>query len=972
MSKSRLFSGKIKKLSGDKLTVDRYEYLDVSQAEPDLGLPAFNNAVLIGEINGQRFWSNTLTNLTISASTLTNTFITNSTLSNSVINSGTITGNLLPSVTDAYNLGSPTQRFKTLYVSSATIDIGGVTISSSGTDALNISKLIVTTSTNSTSTVTGALVINGGVGIGQDLWIGGDIYSTRLDISGIALSNISGALGVSTVNVTSSTNSTSTNSGALIVNGGVGIGKNLYVGSDVHSKNIFIDTLTTGSIVVAYNNGKLITPGTFLRWITPGNILSVNGSLELSNTATFTSTQSSVSTSTGALTVAGGVGIGGDLYVGGEIVAQKLTIEYTTVTTTYIVTDDIISTTNTTPSTNTQTGALVVAGGVGIGGTLTGKTINADRVNAGEVFDNFNRVLTRVTPHAGTGISISTPAYTSADISFTVTNIGVLSVTAGTDTAVSTSTGNITIWNTSALQTVSDRGNSTTNIISIVNKTSATSTTTGALTVAGGVGIIGDVWVGGIIHSRGELVLTPSNVNEYTNKTIINAGTDTAINTNTGIISIWNTSTLQSVTGRGNSTTNAIFILNTDNAVSTNSGALQVVGGLGVGGDVWTGGKIYAADFIYSNGQQVITTATINQFANQTSIIAGTDTAVSTSTGNITIWNTSTFQTISDRGNSTTNIISIVNKTSATSTVTGALTVAGGVGIGGDLYIGGNLDVKGAIVGGAIVVTTATIYTQAATSITAGTDTAVSTSTGAITIWNTSTLQSVTGRGNSTTNAISITNTTSATSTITGALTVAGGAGIGGDLYVSGKIVAQELDIQYTTITTTLVVTDDIISTYNTTNSTSTNSGALIVAGGVGVGGDMRVGGKIYSTVTNAEHILNNTATSNTSYYLGLLDKVGQQSSVNSDNALKYITSSTTTATSWTSGTNVLSVPGSVYSVDGNSDLGNLLYTPKVTVGPIPHTRARPSDFWVDPSTSAIYQWILDAGNGYWLQIAVI
>jgi hypothetical protein len=91
---------------------------------------------------------------------------------------------------------------------------------------------------------------------------------------------------------------------------------------------------------------------------------------------------------------------------------------------------------------------------------------------------------------------------------------------------------------------------------------------------------------------------------------------------------------------------------------------------------------------------------------------------------------------------------------------------------------------------------------------------------------------------------------TTATSTDTGAVIVAGGVGIGGDLYVGGKIVAQELDIQYTTVTTTIVKTDDIITTYNTTNSTSTDTGALIVAGGVGIGEDVNIGGTLTASGT--------------------------------------------------------------------------------------------------------------------------
>jgi hypothetical protein len=57
MSKSRLLSGKIKKKKGAQLTADRYNYLDVSQAEPDLGLPSSNNAVLLSNTDGSRRWA---------------------------------------------------------------------------------------------------------------------------------------------------------------------------------------------------------------------------------------------------------------------------------------------------------------------------------------------------------------------------------------------------------------------------------------------------------------------------------------------------------------------------------------------------------------------------------------------------------------------------------------------------------------------------------------------------------------------------------------------------------------------------------------------------------------------------------------------------------------------------------------------------------------------------------------------------
>ena len=79
MSKSRLFSGKIKKLSGGQLSVDRYEYLDTSQAEPDLGLPLIDGSVLVGSTSSNvRLWSPLL-------SINTQTVIVLSTLSLSLI-----------------------------------------------------------------------------------------------------------------------------------------------------------------------------------------------------------------------------------------------------------------------------------------------------------------------------------------------------------------------------------------------------------------------------------------------------------------------------------------------------------------------------------------------------------------------------------------------------------------------------------------------------------------------------------------------------------------------------------------------------------------------------------------------------------------------------------------------------------------------------------------------------------------------
>ena len=62
MSNSRLLTGKVKKVYGDRLTVDRYNNLSLSQAEPDLGPPSVDGSILIGSTSSNvRTWSQMVT-----------------------------------------------------------------------------------------------------------------------------------------------------------------------------------------------------------------------------------------------------------------------------------------------------------------------------------------------------------------------------------------------------------------------------------------------------------------------------------------------------------------------------------------------------------------------------------------------------------------------------------------------------------------------------------------------------------------------------------------------------------------------------------------------------------------------------------------------------------------------------------------------------------------------------------------------
>jgi hypothetical protein len=172
--------------------------------------------------------------------------------------------------------------------------------------------------------------------------------------------------------LTNTTSATSTITGALNVAGGVGIGGNLYIGGSLYVDFVGTATNLKGGTAgqVPFQTATGVT--SFFGPGTAGNVLVSNGTSAPSynNTLTLAGTTTATSTQTGALVVAGGVGIGGNLYVGGEIIADKLTIQLTTVTTTLVTTDDIIRTYNTTSAVSTTTGALQIAGGAGIGGDL--------------------------------------------------------------------------------------------------------------------------------------------------------------------------------------------------------------------------------------------------------------------------------------------------------------------------------------------------------------------------------------------------------------------------------------------------------------------------------------------------------------------------------------------------------------------------------------------------------------------------
>ena len=173
---------------------------------------------------------------------------------------------------------------------------------------------------------------------------------------------------------------------------------------------------------------------------------------------------------------------------------------------------------------------------------------------------------------------------------------------------------------------------STTNAVSL--------STGGTLTVLGGAAIGGDLILGGRLYG---------------------------LSTGTG--GLGGLSEISAITA----TFQQLYVTGGIEATTTNSGSLQVHGGLGVSGNIYMGGTLF------SGGAPVLTTSSFGTLIEQ-----GDDIEVQDLGGGVTRFNnTSTLQTVTTRGSTTTHSIRILNATSSTNTITGALVVSGGVGVGG-------------------------------------------------------------------------------------------------------------------------------------------------------------------------------------------------------------------------------------------------------------------------------------------------
>lgn len=599
--------------------------------------------------------------------------------------------------------------------------------------------------TDSSSTQTGALIVDGGLGIGKKLYVGDNVkiesatssplYDTTsgalVVTGGVAIGeniNVAGNMSIQNIRMIGIADSAVLGQGALNLDGGASIGKKLNVGD--------ILKVNTNTNATSTDSGSLQTIGGvgIARDLYVGNNTTIVGQTTITN-----STEAS-STITGALVVSGGVGIASNLYVGGntvfsgdlEIKGGDLTTDQsafnlintnaTTVNLAGAATDINIGATSgqttiknnttitsVTQSVSTQTGALVVNGGVGIGGKIyveSSGTFGGDLLPSAHETYNLGSADRRWKSLyvAATTIDIGGSTIQSANGALVTEKLN----TTGTQYSTSTTTGALTVVGGVGIGK---------NLIVGDTAASTTTVTANALYVDGGAGINGSLYVKGVAVFEQDAVflgdttyifntntvysdnILELHYHEGTSSWTTNDGQDIGIrmhfydttNTNaffgrandTGYLEWYGRDVSESNTGTivgtyGTFKLGSILLVDATVSNSTNSGAFQVVGGAGIGGNLYVGGNTEITGDLAVNGGDITSTAATFNLVNTnvtTLNLANAGTA-------ITVGATSGYTSVRNQ-------FTLTNTTNATSTTTAALVVIGGAGVGADLHIGG-------------------------------------------------------------------------------------------------------------------------------------------------------------------------------------------------------------------------------------------------------------------------------------------
>ena len=499
------------------------------------------------------------------------------------------------------------------------------------------------------------------------------------------------------ISISDTTASTTPTTGALTVTGGVGFATHLNVGGNV---DIDLDLNVDG--------GDITTN------LTAFNILNATAT----NINAFgAATALVIGATTGITTIRNAtVDLDGDLNVdGGDITTNLTAFNILNATATNInafgaATALVIGAT--TGITTIRNATVDLDGDLNVdGGDITTNLTAFNILNATATTVNFAGAATALVIGATSGIAtINNPTVVGTQATQNLYNTVATNLNfAGAATAlvIGATTGIATIRNatlsvpnattlnlgaTSSATSVNFQSTPNTSFVAIAATTNATTTTSGALRVAGGVGIVSDVYIGGILNVTGNqsgsnLTLT-GNLQVDGNTTLGNASGDvvtitgsinhTGTFTNTGGVTIDNIGISSNVISTRSGGGNILYIDPYPDGLS-NEGMVVIKGDLQVDGTTTTvnSSNVTVNDAILSLGEVTSARTVVATVASGVSTIS-LDSVVGINTGDIITGNAalpnSGLTTITAY-NISTKIITITGTTSSGISTTSQLTV---------------------------------------------------------------------------------------------------------------------------------------------------------------------------------------------------------------------------------------------------------------------------------------------------------
>jgi enhancing lycopene biosynthesis protein 2 len=757
------------------------------------------------------------------------------------------------------------------------------------------------------------LVVTGNTSVSGDLTVDNGTMYVDVGNKSIGLGTVTPSANLHVVGnayISSTTNSTTTTTGALIVAGGIGIGGNVtssnisaafdqdltsymgraaigFSGESNHASLAHIDNNTTGSYAIKQTEGgtthvnaktgqhirlninnnekaRLTNSGDFyvdtdtlyvdavndrvgINTATPNANLHVNGNTYVSSTTDATTTV------TGALIVAGGMGIAK------KIVGQHANFED--------VEADSVTITDSTTSTSVTTGALKVVGGISTQENLNveGGIISGGRIGILSGTDASSKTTGALIVTGGVGIAKNIHA-----LNANFENVEADSVTITDNTTSSSAT-------TGALKVaggISTQENLNVGAVAkVISGTDASSKTTGALIVTGGVGISKNIHA---LNANFEDVeadsITVTDTTTSTSATTgalkVAGGISTQENLNVGAVT-----KVLSATDASSKTTGALIvtggvgisknihalnanfedveadsitITDTTSSINQTSGALKIAGGLGVSGNVHCGNLRVTGNVTVTGNTLVIDANTLR--VKDPLIELGKDNNDGTDLGLIM------HNPLINKGN----VAMIYDFSESIFEIGHTLQSAQDTAISMntsntlDCRINGFLDVTG--------VTDASSNTTGGLTLSGGLGVAKGIFGASATITDTTTSTSATTGALKVAGGIStqenlnvgavtkVLSDTDASSKTTGALIVTGGVGISKNIHA---LHANFEDVEADSVTVT-----------DATEATSSTTGALKSAGGVGIAKDVYVGERAYVTgglITNTGQVSRKT-----------------------------------------------------------------------------------------------------------------